>query len=54
VTEQQRTDLRADIAALRAELRAEIADIRQRLDLLEKPKPARVIFPPRTEPGGGP
>jgi hypothetical protein len=52
MTKQQRADLHHEMAELRAELRREIGDIRQRLDLLERPKVAKVIFPPRTEPGG--
>jgi hypothetical protein len=34
------------------ELQREIGTIKQRLDVLEKPKIARVVLPPRTEPGG--
>jgi hypothetical protein len=51
----QRKELHAEIEALRRELRDELAEIRQRLDLLEKPKIARVVIDPsKPEPGGAP
>jgi hypothetical protein len=31
---------------------AETAAIKRRLDVLERPRIARVVLPPRTEPGG--
>jgi hypothetical protein len=55
MTKQQRADLRAEIAELRALVLAETAAIKQRLDALEKPRIARVVVDPsRTEPGGEP
>jgi hypothetical protein len=55
MTKQQRADLRGEIEALRAMLNTELADIRARLDVLERPKIARVVIDPSRsqEPGGG-
>jgi hypothetical protein len=36
------------------ELQHEVANVKARLDALERPKIARVILPARTEPGGDP
>lgn len=52
MTKAQREDLRAEFAELRALVLGEIAAINKRLDALERPKVAKVIFSPRTEPGG--
>jgi hypothetical protein len=56
MTAAERRDLRALVEALRAEMRDEIAGIKARLDLLEKPKVAKVLFDQGgrpVEPGGG-
>lgn len=55
MTKEQRADMREEIAELRALMLREIGDIKQRIDLLERPRIARVVVDPsRTEPGGAP
>jgi hypothetical protein len=46
MTAAERKDLHAEIEALRQEFREAIAGIKQRLELLEKPKIARVVIDP--------
>jgi hypothetical protein len=36
------------------ELQHEVANMKARLDVLERPRVAKVIFPSRREPGGAP
>jgi hypothetical protein len=55
MTKEQHADLCEEVAELRELLRAEIADIKARLDALERPRIARVVIDPsKTEPGGAP
>jgi hypothetical protein len=53
MTKEQRADLHEEIAALREEFRVALAGVRERLDALERPKVAKVVFDPSKPESGG-